>query len=143
MNSDIIQKSIEVNTTPELAFKAISNEDDLKKWWVDVPQLEKSIGGKLNFRFLKENSKLLEKDYIIEGKILELIPNQKLSYSWKPNDDPNYPSTIVTWSIEPIENRIKITVLHSGLKNAKDYSRLNEGWAYFINRLANLLGPKT
>ena len=107
MNSDIIKKSIEVDTTPESAFKAISNEDDLKKWWVDVPQLEKFVGGKLNFRFLKENSELLEKDYVIEGKILELIPNQKLSYSWKPTDDPDYPNTIVTWSIEPIENKIQ------------------------------------
>ena len=142
MNSDVIKKSIEIETTPESVFFALSNENELKKWWVDVPKLEPEIGGVVNFRFLKENSELLEKDYVVEGKILEYIPNQKLSYTWKPSDDPNYPNTVVTWTIKSIENKSKVTVLHSGLEDAKDYSRLEDGWEYFINKLGKLLNSK-
>ena len=143
MNSNIIQKSIKVSTSAESAYHAISNEEELKKWWIDVPKLELSLGGMVNFRFLKENSQLLEKDFVIEGKILELIPNQKLSYSWKPVDDKNYPDTIVTWTIEPTNNGSKVTVLHSGLESAKDYSRLVDGWEYFLGKLQNLLNSQT
>ena len=143
MNSNIIEKSIESNASPELAFCAISDEHELEKWLVDVPKLEKLVGGKVLFQFLKENSQLLEKDYVIEGTILEFIPNEKLSYTWKPIDDPNYPETIVTWKIESKNNITKVTVLHSGLKTAKDFSRLNEGWTYFLNRLVIHLGSKT
>lgn len=143
MNSDNILKSIEVNVSPESAFEAISIEDELKKWWVDVPKLELVVGGMVNFRFLKENSQLLENDFVIEGKILELIPNQKLSYSWKPVDDENYPDTIVTWTIEPTNNGSKVTVLHSGLEGVKDYSRLVDGWEYFLGKLQNLLNSQT
>jgi uncharacterized protein YndB with AHSA1/START domain len=142
MNSDSIQKSIEVVVTPESVFRAISDEKELQKWWVDIPKLEQSVGGAVLFRFLKENSKMLEKDFVIEGKILEIIPNQKLSYTWKPVDDHNYPDTIVTWIIDSIHNKTKVTVMDSGLENAKDYSQLNEGWAYFTNKLANFLNSK-
>ena len=126
MNSNSIQKSIEVDVAPESVFRAISDEKELQKWWVDIPKLEQSVGGAVLFRFLKENSKMLEKDFVIEGKILEIIPNQKLSYTWKPVDDHNYPDTIVTWIIDSIHNKTKVTVMHSGLENAKDYSQLNE-----------------
>ena len=142
MNSNSIQKSIEVDVAPESVFRAISDEKELQKWWVDIPKLEQSVGGAVLFRFLKENSKMLEKDFVIEGKILEIIPNQKLSYTWKPVDDHNYPDTIVTWIIDSIHNKTKVTVMHSGLENAKDYSQLNEGWAYFTNKLANFLNSK-
>ena len=143
MNSNIIEKSIEVNTSPRSIFYAISDEQELQKWWVDVPKLEKKIGGKVLFRFLKENSELLEKDFVIEGKVLEIIPNQKLSYTWKPEDDVDYPETVVKWKIESINEKTKVTLLHTGLETAKDYSRLNDGWEYFLNRLGNLLDSKT
>ena len=143
MNSDSIQKSIVVDANSETAFHTISNEKELQKWWVDVPKLEKLVGGVVLFRFLKENSEMLDKDFVIEGKVLEIIPNQKLSYTWKPVDDPDYPNTVVTWTIESENNKTKVTVLHSGVANTKDYSHLNDGWEYFMNRLANLLNTNT
>ena len=143
MNPDLIEKSIEIDAAPESVFNSITDEKELQKWWVDVPKLEQSVGGSILFRFLKENSEMLEKDFVIEGKILEIIPNQKLSYTWKPADEPNYPDTVVTWKIESKNDKTKVTVLHSGLANATDYSRLNDGWSYFINRLENLLTSKT
>ncbi len=142
MNPNSIQKSIEIEATTESVFRAITDEKELQKWWVDVPKLEQSVGGTVLFRFLKENSEMLEKDFVIEGKIIEIIPKEKLSYTWKPVDDPDYPDTVVTWTIESINNKTKVTVLHSRLANAKDYSHLNDGWAYFINRLGNLLNSK-
>ncbi len=97
MNPDTIKKLIEVVATSESVFQALSDEKELQKCWVDVPKLKQSVGCIVLFRFLKENSELLEKDFVIEGKILEIITNQKLSYTWKPADEPDYPDTIVTW----------------------------------------------
>lgn len=97
MNPDTIKKLIEVVATSESVFQALSDEKELQKCWVGVPKLKQPVGCIVLFRFLKENSGLLEKDFVIEGKILEIIPNQKLSYTWKPTDEPDYPYTIVTW----------------------------------------------
>ena len=134
-----IKKTIEIEASADSIFKALSDERELPKWWVDVPKLQLEVGGKLTFRFLKERSEKLEKDFVIEGKITEIIPNQKLSYTWKPIDDPEYPNTLVTWTLESInKNKTKVTVLHSGLEQVKGYTQLDDGWSYFINKLGDL-----
>ena len=130
---------IEIPTSTDLVFKAITDEAELKKWWVDVPLLEKKIGGKILFRFLKENSEMLSEDFVVGGKIVDYNPNIRLSYTWKPVDDHSYPDTLVTWSLEKIaQTKTKLTLLHTGLENAKDASHLEQGWAYFLNKLVEL-----
>ena len=129
----------EVSASSELVYGAISEEGELKKWWVDVPLLEKKMGGKILFRFLKENSEMLTEDFVVEGKIMEFIPNHKLSYTWKPVDDESYPDTLVSWTLEDIdENKTKLTLEHTGLEGAKDASHLDQGWSYFLNKLVEL-----
>ena len=63
----------------DLVYQAISEEDELKKWWVDVPVLEKKMGGKILFRFLKENSEMLTEDFVVGGKIIRSL-SQITSY---------------------------------------------------------------
>jgi uncharacterized protein YndB with AHSA1/START domain len=139
MPENDIKKIVEISASSDLIFRAITEEDQLKKWWVDDPQLEKKMGGKMLFRFLKENSEMLTEDFVIEGKIMEFIPNQRLSYTWKPVGDPEYPDTLVTWILEEIgKNKTKLTLLHSGLEQAKDVSNLEQGWSFFLNRLVEL-----
>lgn len=86
------------------------------------------MGGKMLFRFLKENSEMLTEDFVVEGKIIEFIPNHKLSYTWKPVDDSTYPDSLVTWSLEDIGgNKTNLTLEHTGLEGAKDASHLDQG----------------
>jgi uncharacterized protein YndB with AHSA1/START domain len=139
MPENDIKKIVEISASSDLIFRAITEEDQLKKWWVDDPQLEKKMGGKMLFPFLKENSEMLTEDFVVEGKIMEFIPNQRLSYTWKPVGDPEYPDTLVTWILEEIgKNKTKLTLLHSGLEQAKDVSNLEQGWSFFLNRLVEL-----
>jgi len=138
MNNPDIQKTISIKTSPYKVFKAITDEKELQKWWVDVPRLEQKVGGTLEFKFLKEKSERLQKDYVVKGKILEIIPNKKLSYTWNPVDEPELADSVVTWSLQEDSNQIKVTVIHSGLENCKSYDLLLEGWSYFISRLGNM-----
>jgi len=134
-----IRKIITINATPEKVFHAITDEKELQKWWVDVPYLEKKVGGKVLFKFLKENSENLQNDYIVEGKIIEFLPNKKLVYSWNPVDDPKFPDSIVTWSLESEDsNKTNITITHSGLEGCSSFTLLEEGWTFFLNKLTKL-----
>ena len=139
MPENTIKKIVEISVNSEKVFQAITDEAQLKKWWVDVPQLEKRIDGKILFRFLKDKSELLTEDFVVEGKVKEYIPNHKLAYTWKPSGDLAYPDTLVTWTLEEVEkNKTKLTLHHSGLENAPDAARLDEGWSYFLNRLVQM-----
>ena len=139
MEKSEIKKTIMTNSDPAKVFRKISDEGELKKWWVDVPELELKQGGKMLFRFLKENSEMLEKDYVVEGKVLQVEPDKKLTYTWKPVDDPDFPDSVVDWTIEQIDSKTKITLTHSGLQGCKIFDLLDAGWGYFLNKLEKLL----
>jgi len=138
MSNPDIQKTISIKTSAENVFKAITDENELQKWWVDVPTLEQKVGGTLEFKFLKEKSEKLQKDDVVKGKILEIILNKKLSYTWNPVDEAELAGSVVTWSLQEDSNQTKVTVIHSGLENCKSYDLLLEGWSYFISRLGNM-----
>lgn len=139
MEKSEIKKTIVANSYPANVFKKITDEKELSKWWVDVPILEQKVGGKMLFRFLKEKSEMLEKDFVVEGKVIEIIPDKKLVYSWKPIDDPEFPDSIVNWTLESIDsNKTKVTLIHSGLQGCKTFDLLEAGWDFFINKLEKL-----
>ena len=140
MEKSEIKKTIVVNSNPANVFRKISDENELKKWWVDIPILEKKVGGHLMFRFLKENSEMLKKDYVVEGKVLQIEPDKKLVYTWKPVDDPDFPNSVVDWTIEQTDsNKTKIILTHSGLQGCKIFYLVDAGWEYFLNKLEKLL----
>ena len=139
MEKSEITKTITVNTSPSNVFKTISDEKELPKWWVDVPVLELQVGGKMLFRFLKEKSQMLDQDYVVQGKVLEVIPDKKLVYSWKPIDDPKFPDSIVSWTIESIDSdKSKVTLTHSRLEGCMMFNLLEAGWEYFLKKLENM-----
>ncbi|HYT43445.1 MAG TPA: SRPBCC domain-containing protein, partial [Methylomirabilota bacterium] len=70
-----IKKSIVINDSPEVIFKAITDPNELTNWFPDQAILESKVGGKMKFGFYK-NSKRgnqvhgRDKDYFHEGTII-------------------------------------------------------------------------
>ena len=106
-----IKKEIIINAPSEIIFTAITNQDKLTQWFPDVAKVELCVGGKISFRFLKDKAdNMIDRDYHVEGKIIELIPNKKFSHTWMHPDMPEFPETIVTWILEEIGNMTKIAL---------------------------------
>jgi uncharacterized protein YndB with AHSA1/START domain len=140
--NDKIKKVIEIDVPPEVVFKAISDPNELTNWFPDAAILEPKIGGKFKFTFYKNSDRRRKKqddDFFPEGKVLEFVPNKKLSYSWQHKNVPNFPETIVTWELESIgKNKTKVTLTHSGFtgkEGSKDIEEHTQGWAYFLSEL--------
>ena len=105
-----VRKSIVVESTPEVIFKAITNQSDLTSWLPDLSISDPRIGGKISIvchngtRWQVNNeTKVLDKDYIFEGVIKELIPNKTISFTSRnvtlPEDPETNPEYIETWNI--------------------------------------------
>jgi len=139
-----ISKTIIIEASPEIVFKAITEPEELTQWSMgDQALLEPRVGGKVRFITLKEThqSEKLDRDYIMEGIVLELVPNKKLSYTWSFKDLPDFPETTVVWELEEIEpNKTKVQLTHLGFtgkeKGLTSVDRHNEGWAEVLNKLA-------
>ncbi len=51
-----IKKSIVIDASPEVVFKAITDPEELTQWFPDQAILEPKVGGKMRFSFYKEKS---------------------------------------------------------------------------------------
>jgi uncharacterized protein YndB with AHSA1/START domain len=94
--------------------------------------------GKVRFTFHKENSENQDRDHSPEGEVLEFIPNQKISYTWKHKDIAGFPRTIVTWQLEQFGNdKTRVELVHSGFIGTEHeiYDEHKEGWNYFLGKL--------
>lgn len=125
-----IRKTIAIDAKPEVVFKAITDEKELTMWFPDQAKLEPRVGGFVQFKFLEEG----KENHRVEGKVLEIVPDRKISYSWTNMSDPNFPKTVVTWTLEPAgKDRTKVTLVHTGFDpKSKWFDLHNKGWSYFI-----------
>ena len=138
-----IRKSIVIDASPEVVFKAITDPNELTKWFPDQVILEPRVGGKVRFSFLKE-TRLLEKldmNYFMEGTIKELVAYKKLSYTWKFKYIPGFPETTVAWELEKIDpNKTKVKLTHLGFtgeeKGMTSLESHDKGWTDELNNLA-------
>lgn len=70
-------------------------------------------------------------------EVLELVPNKKLSYSWKKDNMPF--NSKVTWTLAPKENGTELQLVHNGFTVLEDVIGHNKGWTMLGNRLIELL----
>ncbi len=142
MTENEIKKVIEIDASPDTVFSAISDTQELTQWFPDVATLELKVGGKFKLSFLKDskNSRMkLDMDFINEGKVLEIIQNKKLVHTWKWQVFSDFPQTIVTWELEQVDNKTRLTLTHSGFTGKEEgpasLEEHNKGWSFFLNGL--------
>jgi Activator of Hsp90 ATPase homolog 1-like protein len=57
-----IKKTIVIDASPEVVFKAITDPEELTNWFPDQVILEPRTGGKMKFSFYKTNSEKCDMD---------------------------------------------------------------------------------
>jgi uncharacterized protein YndB with AHSA1/START domain len=135
-----IRKTIVVEASPSVVFKALTDEKELTQWFSNQGAvLEARVGGAVEFKFLRPDGE----KHTMQGRILEIIPGKKLSYSWKfgPAQDSN---EVVTWVLEAVDGggKTRVTLLHTGFKKPSQKElesgmSLEAGWSHFVGQLAN------
>ena len=137
-----IKKIIEIDASPSIVFKALTNENELTQWFPDQVVLEPRIGGKVKFAFFAREAENLDRDFYPSGEITEFEPNKRLAYTWMPEGTPDFPRTTVTWTLEEIgKNKTRVELVHSGFtgKPHEMYKEHSSGWDYFSDRLVVFL----
>ncbi len=138
-----IRKEKIIQAGAEMIFNALIEPEKITEWFQDEASLEPSVGGKIRLVTLKEmhpNWKL-DRDYCMDGTIIEFVPNKRLSYTWKFDDIPDFLETYVTWELEQIKpNTTKVKLAHVGFtgKEKGNFSieSHNQGWAEALDKLA-------
>ena len=118
-------------------WKAITNKDDMKKWYFDLPEFITKVGFGFQFKGGPDEGH----QYLHLCKITEVVPEKKLAYSWR--FDGYEGNSVVTFELFEEGNksdgyRTRLRLTHSGLetfpKNNPDFAKENfaKGWTEIL-----------
>jgi uncharacterized protein YndB with AHSA1/START domain len=107
--------SIEVffEVSKEKVWEAITNTDAMKVWYFDIANFNLNIGTKFSFY---EGGK---KEYLHEGEVLKVEVNKLFQHTWL-HPEQSKGSSVVTWKIDEVEGKTKVTLTHEGVENFAD-----------------------
>lgn len=132
-----IKHQFTFSQSPEVVWEYLTNSELLAQWL--MPNDFKLIVGH-QFQFGAKPKFPLGFDGRVYCEVLEIIPLQKLVYSWKGGLSKENPSldSVVTWTLEAHEEGTILTLEHNGFKGIKNYLAyiiMNKGWEKIGNRL--------
>ena len=139
------RKVIVVDAPPQAVFKALSDEKELTQWFPSQARMEARVGGAIEFQFVRPDGQ----NHMLYGRVLELVPDEKLSYTWNFAHRDQLQET-VTWTLEPVggnSNKTRVTLVHAGFekpsqKDVESGYSYEAGWTHFIGRLEELFKKK-
>ena len=121
-------------TPPERVWKCLTDPDLLASWL--MPNDFKPVEGH-RFTFRTTPRLKFGFDGIVHCTVMEIIPVRKLVYSWKggPGDGTFNLITIVTWTLEKINDGTQVNVEHTGfigIRNFIPFLIMRKGWKSHI-----------
>src|SRR6266702_5304269 len=125
---------------PEVMWKTLTTAELMGRWLM-MPTGFEPVKGK---RFTYQTTPAGEWDGVIHCQVLEVIPNQRLSYSWTGGDDGNdgqYGSrldTVATFTLTKVGVGTRLRLVHSGFvlpKNDTAFKSMSGGWTKVVRNL--------
>lgn len=136
-NSEPIVKEVLLDATPAKAWKALTDKNEMKQWYFDLKEFKAIPGFEFEFEGGPE-----DRVYIHQCKIVEVIPLEKLSYTWKYKGYEG--GSLVTFELFEEGERTRLKLTHEGLEsfgvnNNTDFDKNNfdAGWSHIIGTSIN------
>jgi uncharacterized protein YndB with AHSA1/START domain len=130
---------------PETIWKTLTDGELMGRWLGMTPTGFEPVKGK---RFTYQTTAAGAWDGVIHCEVLEVIPNQRLAYSWRGGHEGNtgYGSrldTVVTFTLSRAENGTRLSLVHSGFvlpQNEIAFTNMGGGWKKVVPRIGALAG---
>ncbi len=112
-------------------WNAISDPNEMRKWYFDLPEFKAEVGCKFKFWGGEENNQ-----YLHLCEITEVIHGQLLTYSWR--YDGYAGNSFVSFELEDKDERTLLRLTHASLETFPpnpDFAIANfeQGWNHIIN----------
>jgi len=130
---------------PETIWKTLTDGELMGRWLGMTPTGFEPVKGR---RFTYQTTAAGAWDGVIHCEVLEVIPNQRLAYSWRGGHEGNtgYGSrldTVVTFTLSKTENGTRLSLVHSGFvlpQNEIAFTNMGGGWKKVVLRIGALAG---
>ena len=137
-----IRHTWQLDYPPTTVWKFLTDSELLSQWLMEN-DFKPIMGHKFQFKTYPRVK--LGFDGIVYCEVLEVLPNERLSYSWKggPGNGKIHLNSVVTWILTPTPKGTELRLEHTGFKGFRNYLSfiiMNKGWEVKIkNRILALL----
>jgi uncharacterized protein YndB with AHSA1/START domain len=76
-NPIVVERIFE--TSADALWRALTDKDEMKKWYFDLPEFRAELG----FKFTFPGGPSPDRQYVHLCEVKEVVPGTKLSYSWR------------------------------------------------------------
>jgi uncharacterized protein YndB with AHSA1/START domain len=134
--------------TPQTIWKTLTTGELIGRWLGMQPTGFEPVKGT---RFTFQTTAAGAWDGVIGCEVLEVVRDQRFSFSWKGGDESNtqYGSrldTIVTMTLSKTDGGTKLRLVHSGFvlpKNETAFRNMSGGWQKVVGRIGEMSGEGT
>lgn len=142
MKDQTIVKDIAFNAAITTLWDAITDPEEMKKWYFNIQDFKLVEGNK--FYFYEPNGK----NFKHVCRILEVVPGERIRYTWS---YPEYSKAIsvVSWQLTSVDRITHVRLKHSGIENFSslgpnfESSSFDAGWdAIIMKSLPEFLKSK-
>ncbi len=135
-NPSFVHQTVTIKSSPEVVFKALTQADELMRWFPTRVESDPRPGGKFKFNWEFANA---DENGSQQGEYVEVLPNRKLSYTWTAESIP----TLVTFNLTNSGGETTVELDHSSMQNGADEENLHEmhanQWEFFMMNLKSYL----
>ncbi len=124
---------LEMPHSPEKVWRALT-EGPLMEEWLMKNDFKPVVGHRFSFR----STPVPGWNGVIDGEVLVVEANARLSYSWASMGL----ESVVTWTLTATEGGTHLRMEHSGFpsEESASYKGARYGWQSFIGKLEHVLG---
>jgi len=134
--NSFVKQTVAIKSPQAVVFKALTNADELTRWFPTRVESDPRPGGK--FKFAWEFSDASQNGSQ-EGEYVEVVPNSMLSYTWQAETIP----TLVSIQLSESNGETTLDLDHASLQEGADGNKLHEmhanQWGFFLMNLKGYL----
>jgi len=119
-----------INANPEKVFRALTQKEELERWFVQEAEIELKPGGIIRTNWAPDMGE--------HGKVKAVTPSQLFSFTWEGAFSPT--PTTLTFKLSRQNEGTLVTLTHSGIGEGKGweaYANIDKGWNAHLKDLAS------